>query len=196
MNQTSLIVLIVIAAIVFGVLYKLTKQLNRLFPLGCFIPALVAAGGVLLLLIGGSLYIDTLEPTNGRVISRTEEILVGSSGNWRRSMTVIVQYSAADDGKTSTSKFHVDGQTYDQLVGGGPAAVRVLALGEPLAISRLAEMDTLSLLEQAWEAIRLWLPLPSINDRETAAAKIRTITAIDREIHKDEDGDEQIYILV
>jgi hypothetical protein len=188
MEQNSIIFLIVIAVVVFGVLFLLTKQLNRFFPLGCFIPALIAGGGVLLFLIGTSLFIDTLEPTSGRVIVRTEEILAGSGGNWRRSMTVVVQYGGGDGAKTNTSEFHVDGQTYDQLVDGGPAAVRVVALGDTVLISRLAETDTRSLLEQAWAAIRLWLPLPANDDRETAAAKIRTIRYINHEIKQDEDG--------
>ena len=195
MEDNSIITLIVIAVIVFGVLYLLMKQLNRFFPLGCFIPALIAAGGVLIFLMGTSLFIDTLEPTSGRVITRTEEILARSSGNWRRSMTVVVQYGGGDGAKINTSEFHVDGQTYDQLVDGGPAAVRVVALGDTVLVSRLAEMDTRSIFEQAWAAIRLWLPLPANDDRETAAAKIRAIRYIDHEIQQDEDGQEQIVYL-
>jgi len=195
MEQNSVIFLVVIALVVFGVIYGLTKQLNRFLPLGCFIPALFAAGGVLLFLIGGSLFIDSIEPTSGQVITRTEQILAGNGGNWRRRMTVVVQYGGGDGAKINTSEFHVDSQTYDQLVDGGPAGVRVVALNDTVLISRLAEMNTRSLLEQAWTAIRLWLPLPVEEGRETTAAKIRAITYIDYETHQDEDGDEQIYYL-
>ena len=55
MDQSSLLILIVMAAIVFGVLYFLARQVNRIFPIGCFIPLLVAGGGVVLFLLGISL---------------------------------------------------------------------------------------------------------------------------------------------
>ena len=159
MDQSSLIVLIVIASIVFGVVFLLTRQLNRLIPIGCFIPLLFATGSALVFLLGLSLYVDSLEPTSGRVVGRAEKLVSGSSDKWRRSMVVLVQYGVGDGVEPTVTEYNVNGQTFDQMAEGGPAAVRVLAVGDTVILSRLARMDTRSLLDQTWTAIRLWLPL-------------------------------------
>ncbi len=113
------------------------------------LPLALVGGGLLLLLGGGSIYLDAQPSLPGVVESKSERIVVDDEGQASHELTVRVRYTRPDTGEPRTDALRADPAIYDRVSAGDPVEVRFLHVGGLISLARLSERSTLSMLFQA-----------------------------------------------
>ena len=139
---------VLIVALAFGFIIGLAL-LGRLLTIrrpGSPLPLLMAGGGLAIIFIGTSVFLDRQPSVPGIVEGKQETLAIDSDASWRHNLLLTVRYTPPGESQPTSRELRADPASYDQAVVGESVAVRHLYLGGLFAFARISERTTLSVM--------------------------------------------------